>query len=117
MKITNFTKNDVLSRIEEIAKKVGEKAGQLRQDPQTVAEQLRQKGAELFSILSPLFRGRARSVRPEFLRSQIRKQVKKNLVGRFHDDELVDAVTDSLISVAKEDPYYQQLLRLDESLA
>ena len=116
MKISNFIKEDILTRIEQVTKKVGKTTGQLNQTPQLIAEQLRQKGSELFSILSPLFRARARTVRPEFLRGQIRKRVKKHLVGLFQEEEIIEVVTDCLVKAAKEDPYYRELLGLEEKL-
>jgi hypothetical protein len=119
MKINNTNKNDILARLEEFAHQLNETAQRVViQDPQGFAEQVRKKGAELFILLkSTFFRGRARISRPEFLRSRIKKRVMENLEDGFQYPEVADVITDVLIQAAKEDPYYRQLLDLEENLA
>lgn len=107
-------KKDMLVHLEELIQKIGKTAGSLRSNPKAFIED----GASyLSSILSPLFHGRAHSISPEALRARIKVEVKKNLTGRFHDEDLVDAVTDSLVAVAKADPYYSYLLDVEEHVA
>ncbi|GEM_PF-3453414 len=119
MKITDLSKGEILLRLEEFAKKLNQTASQVViQDPQIFAEQLCQKGTELFAILKAnLFRARARSATPEFWRSRIRKRVVANLEEEFQYPEVVEAVTDSLILAAKEDVRYQKLLGLEEDFS
>lgn len=107
-------KKDMLVHLEKIIQKIGKSADSLRHDPKAFLED----GASyISSLLSPLFGNRARSINSELLRDHIKEEVKKNLTGRFHDEELVDAITDSLVDVAKADPYYSYLLDVEEHVA
>jgi predicted nucleotide-binding protein (sugar kinase/HSP70/actin superfamily) len=117
MKISNFRKNEIAVRLEEFARKLNQTAQQMgMQDPQAFAEQIRKKAAELLSLLkTTLFQGRIRVSRPEFFRTRIKKRVMENLEETFQDSDLIDQITDSLVQVAKEDPYYRRLFSLEET--
>lgn len=119
MKILNTGKNEILERLEQFAHHINQTAQQVViQDPSAFAEQIRRKGVELFQILkATLFRDRARVSHPEFLRARVRKRVAENLEDDFQYPEVVEVITDCLIKAAQSDPYYRQLLGLEEYLA
>lgn len=114
MKVERNQKNELISRLEQFASRLNETARQMViADPQVFAEQVRRKGVELFSMLkSSLFRERARSVRPAFMRSQVKKRVIDNLEDEFLYPEVVETVTDVLIQAAQSDPHYRRVLGL-----
>ncbi|MBL7685465.1 MAG: hypothetical protein JNK65_05460 [Deltaproteobacteria bacterium] len=118
MKIGNFDKQAIGSRIEEFAKKVNQTAQKVHQDPLALAEQVRKKGAELLSLLKTnLLKSRSRSINPEFFRAQIRKKVSESLEEALRTPELIDEITNTLIQAAKDDPRYRKMLGIQERAA
>lgn len=114
MKITP-SKNELIQRLEEFASKLNETARQMViSDPHVFAEQVRRKGVELFGMLksSLFFKERARSSRPAYMRGQVKKKVIDSLEDEYLYPEVVEAVTDTLISAAESDPHYRRVLGL-----
>jgi len=115
MKGISPLKTELVEKLEEFARKVNQTAQHMIiQDPPAFAEQVRQKGLELLGILkASLFKERAR-VRPEYYRTRVRKKVTENLADCYHSEELVDLVTNTLITAAKEDSSYRRILGIED---
>lgn len=114
MKIQAPNKNELKNRLEQFASKLNETARQMViADPHVFAEQVRRKGVELFVLLkSSLFKERASSSHPAFLRAQVKKRVINSLENEFLYPEVVESVTDTLIQAAQVDPHYRRVLGL-----
>ncbi len=114
MKIEQNQKSEFKNRLEQFASKLNETARQIViSDPQIFAEQVRRKGMELFGLLkSSLFKERARSVNPSFMRAQVKKRVIDSLEDEYLYPEVVETVTDTLILAAQADPHYRRVLGL-----
>ncbi len=114
MKVEQNQKNQFINRLEQFASKINETAHQMViADPQIFAEQVRRKGVELFALLkSSLFKERARSARPAFMRAQVKKRVIDSLEDEYLYPEVVETVTDTLILAAQADPHYRRVLGL-----
>lgn len=112
MKITQHFKNDFVGRFEDLARKLNQTAPQMvAQDSQALAEHLRVRASELFSIVkNTLFRPRMTALPPELLRRQVRKKVFEYLEEEFHYPEVIDGITDCLVQVAEEDPRTRRVL-------